>query len=82
MDHSDLNFGHLLFLLNNEVLTNKIRSIEKINERIINIKNGMHFMKCASKKAFNILFLIYIYIYYSHHIEINQEIDCNILKTE
>ena len=43
MDPSDLNFGHLLFLLNNEVLKNKIRSIEKINKRIINIKNGIHF---------------------------------------
>ena len=34
---SDLNFGKLLFLLKN-----KIRSIEKMNICIINIKNGIH----------------------------------------
>ena len=39
MDPSDLNFDQLFFLLNNEVLKNKIPRIEINNKRIINIKN-------------------------------------------
>ena len=43
MGPSDLYFGQLLFLLNNEVLKLKIRSIEKNNKRVVNTKNGIHF---------------------------------------
>ena len=43
MDYNDLNFGQLLFLHGNEVLKNNIRNIEKINKRIVHLKNGIHF---------------------------------------
>ena len=63
MDPSDLNFSHLLFL-NNEVLKNRIRSIEKINKCIINIKNGIHFNEMYIQEDLEPSFLsLYIYIY-------------------
>ena len=51
MDPSDLNFSQLLFLLNNEDLKNKIRRIEKINKRIIYIKNGIHFYEICIQEG-------------------------------
>ena len=64
MEPPDLNFGQLLFLLNNEVLKNQIRSIEKINKRIINIKNGIHFNEICIQEGLQPNFTnIYIYIY-------------------
>ena len=58
MDPSDLDFGQLLFLLNNEILKNKIRSIE-INTRSINIKKA-HFLMIY---IIYILFVVYCSIF-------------------
>ena len=68
MEPPELNFGQLLFLLNNEVLKNKIRTIEKINKRIIAIKNGIHFNEICIKEGLqpnftNIYIYIHIYIF-------------------
>ena len=38
-------FGELLHSLNNEPLKNKIRNIEKLNKKSVNIKNGIDSMK-------------------------------------
>ena len=43
MDYCVLNFGQLVFLLDNDVLKNNIRNIEKINKRIVHLKSGIHF---------------------------------------
>ena len=43
IEYSVLNFGELLFLLGNEVLKNNIRNSEKINERIVHLKSGIHY---------------------------------------
>ena len=43
MDFTSMNFGKLLFALNCDPLKNKIRKIEKIDERIVQTKNCTYF---------------------------------------
>ena len=60
MGPSDLHFGQLLFLLNNEVLKLKIRSIEKNNKRVVNTKNGIHFNY--------IFFFVFVFVQFSEQL--------------
>ena len=48
-----MNFGELLFALNCDTLKNEIRKMEKINNRIVQLKMGFVLMKYASKRDFS-----------------------------
>ena len=66
MEFTSMNFGDLLFALNCDLLKNEIRKIEKINQRIVQTKNGIYFNKICLKEGLHPKFsniCIYIYIY-------------------
>ena len=65
MANNNPTLGELLHSLNNDVLKNKILSIEKLNKKIVNIKNGIRFNEACIKdglhpKFANIHICIYI----------------------
>ena len=64
MANNNPRFWELLHSLNNYLLKNKIRNIEKLNKKIVNIENGIRFNEIY----------IYIYIYILNSIELCQ---CN-----
>ena len=43
MANNSPTIGELLHALNNDLVKNKIRNIEKLNKKIVNIKNGIVF---------------------------------------
>ena len=66
MANNNPTFGEFLYSLNNDdLLKNKIRNIEKLNKKIVNIKNDIRF---------NDTCIIYIYIYIKYIIYIYSEL--------
>ena len=64
MANNNPTFGALLHSLNDDLLKNKIRSIEKLNKKIVNIKNGIRFNETCIKEGLHPKFTnMYIYIY-------------------
>ena len=63
MDFNTFTFGELLYQLDDKVLKNKIRTIEKINRRIVHINAGINFNTICIREGLHPTFTnIYIYI--------------------
>ena len=63
MANNNPTFGELLYSLNNDILKNKIHNIEKLNKKIVNIKNGIRLSKRIKEGLHPKCTIIYIYIY-------------------
>ena len=64
MANNNRTFGELLRSLNNYLLKNRIRNIEKLNKKIVSIKNVIRFNEtCIREGGLHPKFInIYIYI--------------------
>ena len=51
MANNNHTFGELLHSLNNNLLKNEIRNIEKLNNFFLNIKNGIRFNETCIKEG-------------------------------
>ena len=65
MANNNPTFGELLHSLNNDLVKNKILNIEKLNKKIVNIKNGIRLNETCIKEGLHPKFTnIYIFFFF------------------